>query len=335
MKRLSFILILLSLSALGYAQTDSLHLTSGEVIAVKKPFLRPGGQFVRFRDVEDGKMRSVTTQSVSSVVMDDGFTFSFQDGRLLRDNLACAPRTGYYGYTVSAEHFVPLKTAELRQYYGPVLYNVENRAERALLLYGVSEAVLSNIPYWSPIFYDMITKFDSVDEYYKYALEEGALMEFSAAAFYTGLANCAISVIESAYIYSNHEAAVAMSKGWSTAELIGGGVLTLAGVGAMAYGFKEVYDDPKSYYYRYVGKERETAPAVPTPFLTVKNNDLGATRRTSYLIIGGAFAANIGLTMALMGGVRLSGWHRVSSESAPEYSFRTTTSGNPGLVVRF
>ena len=316
---------------------------------VQSPSLQHSGKSVRFRRAEDGKLRSISTQSVSSVTMNDGFTFTFQDGNLLRDNLAEAPRTGYYGFTVSAEKFVPLKQSELRQYYGPELYEVECLAQQALLIYGMSEVVLSNIPFWSTKAYKAIPYHEpgNAATFYKFetAPEGIALMIFSAAAFYTGLANCAIAFAESACLYSNHETASAMSRGWSTAELIGGGALALAGIGTMAYGIRDMKADPNSYRLQLFRKDREVAPAVPFFFISIKDGDVQTSRMTTGLMIGGAVAANVGLTMALMGGMRLGGWHRVSATSDTEWSLRPTSDtewslrptsvGAPGVVVRF
>lgn len=312
------------------AQTDSLHLTDGQVFAVRKPKLKQDGGMLRFRGPEDRKLRSVPTTMVSSLVMDDGFTFSFNDGQLLRDNLAQAPRTRYYGFTVSAENFIPLKQPELRQYYGPELYDVESRAQQALMVFGMWEVVFSNLIYW-------MTDYQNDREVPYYKSEDGTTYSrlelrpegvvngaMCVVAFYSGFANCALAFLESALVYSRHDTIRPMNKGWAGAELAGGCSLFLAGLGTMMYGLKDIKTNPDKYEIRIINEDFRIDSALPRFFMTVKDNDDHATRMSTGLLFGGAIAANIGITMALMGGMRLWGWHRVSA----------STSG-PGLAIRF
>ena len=312
------------------AQTDSLHLTDGQVFAVRKPKLKQDGRMLRFRKPEDRKLRSLPTTMVSSLVMDDGFTFSFNDGQLLRDNLAQAPRTRYYGFTVSAENFIPLKQPELRQYYGPELYEVESRAQQALMAFGMWEVVFSNFIYH-------MTDYQTDRKVPFYESEDGTLSNRSglspegiingdicAVAFYSGFANCALAFLESTLVFSRHDTIRPMNKGWAGAELAGGCSLFLAGLGTMMYGLKDINANPDLYGIRLFNEDFTTGPALPRFFMIVKKNDDHATRISTGLLFGGAIAANIGITMALMGGMRLWGWHRVSASAS-----------GPGLAIRF
>ena len=340
---LSMIFLLEAGTATCLAQTDTLLGKWGAVVPTKvQSFSKNSLRAERPVFAEGDKVMRVNYTDLDAVRFSDGFEIRFRDGLLVRDNLLQAPYLRLSSMDVKVEGLLPLKQAELRQYYGDRNYALIYKPYRTLFVTGLGKlaggalcfAVSSNLNKYRRI--SAVDTIYSTDEgvttAYQVTVERGRLNPFwtTAAAFFVGtmvdgMVDCGVAQRGHKRLFYHPDSVPLPSASTSKGLLWGGAALSAAGLGALAISFSELQAHADWYVQTYV-------PVVPG------ENFRKGERPASwvlYTLLGGAVATNLGFSAIQLGAMRLSAIHRIDGEPhALQVHVGPTPSGY-GLAARF
>lgn len=289
-----------------FAQKDTLFTVNREtVIGRVRTYLPKEGQLKVV--TEKDKYKTISSTYVSSIHFTDGFHLDWLNGTPVRDNLLDAPKIRYGLQNAYVEGLIKLTKPEMRMLYGPVNYYTELIPCRVLFFKGVTELfvlgggsffVMSNAIQRlanNPDFDVTRAKFwYSGNGEWRFLTDDGKGIEgrinpnsfiwkaFVFSSLGVGLADLGISLFRFKHLNDERDAFTPRSLTWSKTELIGGCALTATGVTLLTVGYVDLLKHEKT---------------VEPPSMA-----------SQWFLLGGAIAAEAGLSLVLAGSIRLHGY---------------------------
>ena len=337
------IIVLLAGTVTCMAQTDTLLGKWGAVVPAKvMSFSKNSLRAEKPVFTEGDRVMGVKYTDLDAVRFSDGFEIRFRDGLMVRDNLIQAPYLRLSSMDVKVEGLLPLKQAELRQYYGDRNYGLIYKPYRDLFVTGFGKlaggalcfAASSNLSKYKRISAadTVYATDDGETTAYRVSYERGSLNPFwtTAAAFFVGtmvdgLVDCTVAQRGHKRLFYHPDSVTIPSAATSKGLIWGGAALSAAGLGALAFSFSELQAHSDWYAETYV------------PVASGENFRKGARPASwvFYTLLGGAVAANLGFSAIQLGSMRLSAIHRIDGEP---YSLQVHVGPTPtgyGLAARF
>ena len=290
-----------------FAQKDTLFTVNREIVI--------GG--VRTYSAKEGLLKVVTEKEkslklpstyISSIHFTDGFHMDWLNGSPVRDNLLDAPTIRFDMENAYVEGLIKLTKPEMQMLFGPVNYYTEIIPCRVLFWKGLTEFVIGGLGGSFGIISEIIhiagnnPDLDVTQAKFRYpgkglwcyATDAGMGVygtinpnsflgvAFALSSLGVGLADLGISLYRLKHLKDERDAFTPRSLTWSKTEFIGGCALAATGVTLLSVGYVDLLSHTKT---------------VEPPSMA-----------SHWLLLGGAIAAEAGLSLALVGSIRLHGY---------------------------